>query len=144
MVILLSLFFVYASLATRTRTTLLVLALVFFIQGVIFVLLEKEKVMKNVTPKKLGLFFGGIIVLIAVLVFALKDLEIIRIFINNLSKGGGILNNIRFVVQRQALSQIFDYPWGGSQMVLDLKLTHRQESFHFLLLQVIPFGHYMN
>lgn len=124
MVILLSLFFVYASLATRTRTTLLVLALVFFIQGVIFVLLEKEKVMKNVTPKKLGLFFGGIIVLIAVLVFALKDLEIIRIFINNLSKGGGILNNIRFVVQRQALSQIFDYPWGGSQMVLDLKLTH--------------------
>ena len=124
MVILLSLFFVYASLATRTRTTLLVLALVFFIQGVIFVLLEKEKVMKNVTPKKLGLYFGGIIVLIAVLVFALKDLEIIRIFINNLSKGGGILNNIRFVVQRQALSQIFDYPWGGSQMVLDLKLTH--------------------
>lgn len=124
MVILLSLFFVYASLATRTRTTLLVLVLVFFIQGVIFVLLEKEKVMKNVTPKKLGLFFGGIIVLIAVLVFALKDLEIIRIFINNLSKGGGILNNIRFVVQRQALSQIFDYPWGGSQMVLDLKLTH--------------------
>lgn len=124
MVILLSLFFVYASLATRTRTTLLVLALVFFIQGVIFVLLEKEKVMKNVTPKKLGLFFGGIIVLIAVLVFALKDLEIIRAFIDNLSKGGGILNNIRFVVQRQALSQIFDYPWGGSQMVLDLKLTH--------------------
>ena len=124
MVILLSLFFVYASLATRTRTTLLVLALVFFIQGVIFVLLEKENVMKNVTPKKLGLFFGGIIVLIAVLVFALKDLEIIRAFIDNLSKGGGILNNIRFVVQRQALSQIFDYPWGGSQMVLDLKLTH--------------------
>ena len=124
MVILLSLFFVYASLATRTRTTLLVLALVFFIQGVIFVLLEKEKVMKNVTPKKLGLFFGGIIVLIAVLVFALKDLEIIQVFIDNLSKGGGILNNIRFVVQRQALSQIFDYPWGGSQMVLDLKLTH--------------------
>lgn len=124
MVILLSLFFVYASLATRTRTTLLVLVLVFFIQGVIFVLLEKEKVMKNVTPKKLGLFFGGIIVLIAVLVFALKDLEIIRAFIDNLSKGGGILNNIRFVVQRQALSQIFDYPWGGSQMVLDLKLTH--------------------
>ena len=82
MAILLSLFFVYASLATRTRTTLLVLALVFFIQGIIFVLLEKEKVMKNVTPKKLGLFFGGIIVLIVVLVFALKDLEIIRIFIN--------------------------------------------------------------
>ncbi len=123
-VVLLSLFFVYASLATRTRTTLLVLALVFFLQGIIFVLLEKEKVMKNVTPKKLGLFFGGIIILIAVLVFALKDLEIIQIFINNLSKGGGILNNIRFVVQRQALSQIFDYPWGGSQMVLDLKLAH--------------------
>ena len=123
-VVLLSLFFVYASLATRTRTTLLVLALVFFLQGIIFVLLEKEMVMKNVTPKKLGLFFGGIAVLIVVLVFALKDLEIIRIFINNLSKGGGILNNIRFVVQRQALSQIFDYPWGGSQMELDLKLTH--------------------
>ena len=123
-VILLSLFFVYASLATRTRTTLLVLALVFFVQGVLFVILEKEKVMKNVTPKKIGFFLGGVIVLITALVFVLKDLEIVQAFIDNLGKGGGILNNIRFRVQRQALSQIFDYPFGGSQMVMDLKLAH--------------------
>lgn len=122
--ILLSIFFIYASLATRTRTTLLVLAIVFFLQGVLFVILEKEKVMKNVTPKKIGLFLGTIVAAIAILVFVLKDLEIVQIFIDNLSKGGGILNNIRFKVQRQALSQIFDYPWGGSQMVMDLKLAH--------------------
>ena len=123
-VILLSVFFVYASLATRTRTTLLVLALVFFVQGVLFVILEKEKVMKNVTPKKIGIFLGAVIVMITALVFVLKDLEIVQAFIDNLGKGGGILNNIRFRVQRQALSQIFDYPFGGSQMVMDLKLTH--------------------
>ncbi len=123
-VVVLTLFFVYASLATRTRTTLLILVLVFGVQGILFVILEKEKVMKYVTPKRIGIFLGGIIVLIAVLVVALKDTEIIRSFVNNLGKGGGILNNVRFKVQQQALSQIFDYPLGGNQMVLDLKLAH--------------------
>ena len=123
-VVALTLFFIYASLATRTRTTLLILALVFFIQGILFVIFEKDKVMKNVTPKKIGIFLGGIVALIAVLVVLLKDTEIIRSFVNNLSKGGGILNNVRFKVQQQALSQIFDYPLGGNQMVLDLKLAH--------------------
>ena len=123
-VILLSIFFVYASLATRTRTTLLVLALVFFLQGLLFVFLEKEKIMKNVTSKKIGIFLSVVVVLIVALVFILKDLEIVRVFIDNLNKGGGILNNIRIRVQKQALSQIFDYPWGGSQMVMDLKLAH--------------------
>lgn len=123
-VIILTLFFIGASLATRTRTTLLVLAVVFFLQGCLFILLEKENVMKNVTPKKIGVFFGGIVVLIIISVMLLKDTEIVQAFVNNLNKGGGILNNIRFRVQSQALSQIFDYPWGGSQMKLELKLAH--------------------
>ena len=122
--VLLSLFFIWVSLATRTRTTLLILALVFFVQGILFMFYEEERVMKNVTPKKIVIFLGAIIVAILILFAVLKDLEVVQAFINNLNKDGGILNNIRFKVQRQAISQIFECPWGGKQMVLDMQLTH--------------------
>lgn len=123
-IVLLSLFFVYASLATRTRTTLLVLGLVFLLQGIMYICLERDKVMKKISLQKLVIFLIGIITIIVCLAFLVKDLEVVQSFINNLNKDGGILNNIRFKVQKQAISQIFEYPWGGRQMVLDMQLTH--------------------
>lgn len=123
-IILVTLFFIYASLATRTRTTLLVLVLVFVGQAILYLILERKKVMPYITPKKIGIFFISMIVIIMLLFFALRDNEMIRIFIDNLDKDGGILNNIRFRVQRQALSQIFDYPFGGNQMIMDLNMAH--------------------
>ena len=122
--ILLSLFFIWVSLETRTRTTLLILAIVFFSQAVLFVLHEKEKVIKTANLKKIGVFLTVGIVVIAILAVLMKDLEVVRAFVDNLNKDGGIMNNIRFRVQRQAISQIFQYPWGGKQMVLDMQLTH--------------------
>lgn len=124
LIIVFSLFFIYASLATRTRTTLLVLILVFAGQAVLYAILEKNKVMQYVTPKKIGIFLIGTIGVICLLVLMLKDNEMIRVFIDNLDKDGGILNNVRFTAQRQALSQIFDYPFGGNQMVMDLNMAH--------------------
>ena len=52
--------------------------------------------------------------------FLVKDTAVMSAFINNLGKDGGILNNVRFVAQRQALFQIFDHPLGGRQMELVL------------------------
>lgn len=121
---LITLFFIYASLATRTRTTLLILALVFCGQTVLYAMLEKDKVVKNVTPKKAGIFLGCIVVMIAVLTFVLKDNEMIRAFIANLDKGGGIIHNVRFEAQALALQQLFDYPLGGYQMELGRRMAH--------------------
>jgi len=123
-ILALTAFFVYASLATRTRTTLLVLILVFAGQMVLYAILERNKVMQYVTLKRITIFLVGTIGAIGILVLALKDNEMIRIFIDNLDKDGGILNNVRFAAQRQALSQIFDYPFGGNQMVMDLNMAH--------------------
>lgn len=123
-IILITLFLIYASLATRTRTTILALGLVFCGQVLLYAILERKKVMKNVTLKKAGLFLGCIVVVIAVLVLVLKDSEIVTAFINNLSKDGGILNNVRFVAQRKALSQLFNYPMGGGFHDLGIIMAH--------------------
>ena len=120
----LTVFFIYASLATRTRTTLLVLGLVFCGQVVLYAILEKEKVMKGVTPKKAGIFLGCIVAVIAVLVFILKDNEIVQAFIANLGKDGGILNNVRFQAQAEVLKHLFEYPMGGSSTGTEIHMAH--------------------
>lgn len=117
-------FLIYASLATRTRTTLLVLALVCIVQFVLFVVLEKEKVLSHATSKMLWVIaLIGFIALIVGFIL-IKDTQIIREFIDNLGKGGGIINNARFVVQRKAISQLFDYPMGGRNMDLGFLYCH--------------------
>ena len=117
-------FFIYASLATRTRTTLLVLGLVFCGQVLLYAILEKEKVMKGITPKKAGIFFGCVLAAIAVLVFVLKDNEIVQAFIANLGKDGGILNNVRFQAQSEVLKHLFDYPMGGNSTEMVIQMAH--------------------
>ena len=124
LVILLTLFFVYVSLATRTRTTIFVFGIVLCLQTVLFMILEREFLKKYVTPKRMAIFGGAFIAAVAALILLLKDHPLIVTFINNLGKDGGILNNYRFVAQRQALEQLFDYPFGGYQMKMDLKMAH--------------------
>ena len=115
---------VYVSLATRTRTTLLVLAIVFFVQVILCVLLEKENVLSKISSKKIWTSVAVIVVLMLLGIFLVKDTQIVKEFIDNLGKGGGILNNIRFTTQRKALSQLFGYPMGGRKMDLGLIYCH--------------------
>lgn len=124
LIILVSMFLIYASLATRTRTTILSLGVVFCGQIVLYAILERKKVMKSVTPKKTAIFLICIAAVIAVLTFALKDLKIVREFIENLSKDGGIFNNVRFVAQRKALTQLWHYPMGGGFHELGIAMAH--------------------
>lgn len=123
-VIFATVFFVYASLATKTRTTLLVLAIVAFIQIALYTLLESKKVQSIISGRKLWITVAVAVGVIIIGIFFLKDTQIIREFIDNLGKGGGILNNDRFKVQREALSQLFDYPMGGRQMKLEFIYCH--------------------
>lgn len=124
MVILLTVFFIYVSLVTRTRTTILVLGLVLCAQALLFVVLEWKKIKEVVTPKRILIFGGTALLGLVALILLLKDHPIIVTFINNLGKDGGILNNYRFVAQKQALEQLFDYPFGGYQMQMQLKMAH--------------------
>ena len=69
-----------------------------------------------------------------------KDSPIVVTFINNLSKDGGILNNARFIAQRHALQQIFDYPMGGRQMYLEgMYMAHNAWLDMLNVAGLIPF-----
>lgn len=120
LVILLTAFFGYTSLATRSRMTILIFAILLFTQVLVFAFLETEKVKKILADKRM---WWCIVILLFVMTgsfFAVKNTEVMTAFINNMSKDGGILNNVRFVAQRQALGQLFDFPMGGRQMEMVL------------------------
>lgn len=123
-IFLCSVFFCYTALITKSRMQLVIFVIVFLAQMVMYILLEREKVQKNLLNKKI--WFIGIILLIALVAgaFLLKDSDIIVAFIANMGKGGGIFNNVRFQAQRLALEQLFVYPMGGGMMELGISHAH--------------------
>lgn len=122
--VVIAMFFLYTSLATRSRTPILILAIVVFAQILVYALLEKDKVKKIFSDKKIWAWVCVLIAGFLVAFYFVKDTKIISTFIDGLSKGGGILNNVRFVAQRKALNQLFVYPMGGYQMDLGRSLCH--------------------
>lgn len=117
-------FFGYTSLATKSRMSVVIFALVFFAQILLYVVLEKEKTKKIVSDKRFQwgcLFF---LLAFAAGVFLIKDSDVVVAFVENMGKGGGILNNVRFQAQHQALLQLFDFPLGGRQMELGRTYCH--------------------
>lgn len=115
---LMTLFFLYTSLATRSRMSILIFVIICLIQSVLFILFEKEK-FKEVVKSKWFLYGLLTIALLGFIgVLMIKDAAIVVAFIENMSKGGGILNNVRFTAQRMALQQLFVYPLGGYMMDL--------------------------
>lgn len=115
---LMTLFFLYTSLATRSRMSILIFVIICLIQSVLFILFEKEKFKEAVKSKWFlyGLLTIALLGFIGVLM--VKDTEVVVAFVENMSKGGGILNNIRFKAQKMALQQLFLYPMGGNLMNL--------------------------
>lgn len=116
LMIVAAVFFIYISMASQTRTSVLILPLVFAAQMVLYVIFEWKKVQKILShknTKKIGVAF--LVVLIAAL-FLLKDHPLVSSFMGIMGRDGGIFNNIRFKLQRSALQQLFLYPMGGDQM----------------------------
>lgn len=116
--IVLTAFFGYTALATRSRMTVLIFAIVIFLQFLLYVVYEWNMVKQLMKNKWLWIACVGIIAGMVTCFFWVKDMPVMAAFINNLGKDGGILNNERFQSQRLALQQIFDYPVGGYQMNL--------------------------
>ena len=122
--ILLTVFFGYSSLATRSRMSVVIFVLVFCLQALLFVIFERERVKKMLSSKAIWVLGGaGLIALIAG-VLVVKDSPVVVAFIENMGKGGGILNNVRFSAQRMALEQLFVYPMGGRRMELGREFCH--------------------
>lgn len=109
-------FFTYIAMYSQTRTSVLILPLVFAAQIFLYVILEWKKVKKVLSTKQAkvaGVILLGVLFIAALL---LKNHPIVEKFIGIMSRDGGILNNIRFKLQRMALEQLFVYPMGGDQM----------------------------
>lgn len=115
-VLLVSAFLLYTSLATRSRTPILAFVIVVAVQLLIFLMIEKDKTKKLLSNRITWYVFAGMIVLLIIGFLFVKDTPVISAFIENLSDDGGILGNARFAGQRLALKQLFDYPMGGRNM----------------------------
>ena len=116
--ILITGFFGYTSLVTKSRMSVVIFAIVFCVQAVLLAGFERKNIRKQLSNKKW--WAVGTIILIALIagIFAVKDSTVVVAFIENMGKGGGIINNIRFQTQRLVLQQLFDYPMGGRMMDL--------------------------
>ena len=116
LVAVITIFFCYTSLATRSRMPLLIFMITVFVQSVLYALAEWNATKKVLLDKRTWMLIAGLVVAAIIGFIAVKDTAVMSAFINNMGKDGGILNNVRFVAQRQAISQLFDYPMGGRQM----------------------------
>lgn len=117
-------FFGYTSLATKSRMAVLIFALVVCLQVVIYIFAEKGKVKKLVADKRFWIAIVVFMFMAVGAVFVVKDSSVVVAFIENMSKGGGILNNVRFEAQRLAVEQLFVYPMGGRLMNLGRTYCH--------------------
>jgi len=115
-VFILTSFFCYTALVTKSRMQLVIFVLVFCAQMMSFILLEKEKAKKVLSNRTTWIAILSGIILLLTLFFVVKDTEVIAEFIENLGDDGGIFKNARFAGQRLALKQLFVYPMGGMQM----------------------------
>ena len=111
-------FFTYTSLVTKSRMPILILILVVMIQMLLYACLEMEKTKKLLRDKRIWLAVFCAVAAMIVAFLMVKDTAVVSAFIENLSEDGGILNNARFVAQRKAILQLFQYPMGGHQMDL--------------------------
>lgn len=109
-------FFIYISMASQTRTSVLILPLVFAAQIMLYAILEWKRVKKLLLHKNTKMIAGIGLFVLAAAVFLLKDHPFVSSFIGIMGRDGGILNNIRFKLQRSALQQMWLYPMGGDQM----------------------------
>lgn len=116
LVIFAAFFFIYISMYSQTRTSVLIFPLVFAAQAVLYVMLEWKRIRRIFSSKKVKLVSLGILILLIAAGLLLKDHPIVSEFMGIMGRDGGILNNIRFKLQRSALQQLFLYPMGGDQM----------------------------
>lgn len=120
LIIITSIFFIYTSLATRSRMSIVIFAIVLFAQIILYGLFERKNITKHLANKRFWLIGTVGLAAVVIIGIAVKDSAVMSAFIANLGKDGGILNNVRFQAQKLAVQQLFVYPMGGYRMDLGL------------------------
>lgn len=115
-VMLSSLFFVYISWISDSRMSIFIFPLVFGAQCILYILIEWKKVKNYILERKTAFAVLAILFIVGALMFVLTDNPIMNVLKTKLGRDGGVFGSERFVAQRLALTQLFVYPMGGSQM----------------------------
>ena len=138
--IIMTLFFGYTALVTRSRMSVLILAMVICGQVLLLVILEKDKI-KNILSNKKVLLYGAVLFSVMIIAaIALMNTSVVKIFIANMGKDGGILNNVRFVAQRNVLKELPTHIMGGmDKSVIGYNYAHNVWLDMAKLTGVIPF-----
>ena len=124
-VIIGTVFFLYMSLLTKSRLAILIFALVLLAQILLYIILERRTIKEKGIKKYLYTALGIALIFAVIGVLVLKNTEIISAFINNMSKDGGVLNNVRFVAQGNVLKNLLNYPMGGmDKSVIGFNYAH--------------------
>lgn len=133
-------FFGYTALVTRSRMSVLILALVFCAQLFLLVLLEKNEVKKFLSNKRVLICGAILFAATVVTVVALLNTSVVKIFIENMGKDGGILNNVRFTAQRNVLKALPSHLMGGmDKSVIGYNYAHNVWLDMAKLTGIIPF-----
>ena len=118
-------FSIWFSAISQSRTPLVIFVIVFVWGIFLWVIFHR----RDQKARKIMLI-GAVVILAAVAAGALfvwlnfDTIQTTRIY-TTLHRDGGILHNVRFEAQRNAIRQLFDYPWGGYQMELAvLEMAH--------------------
>lgn len=114
--ILSSFFFLYISIVSESRVTTLMFPIIVFAQMILYVLLERKKLVGKFSKKQILIAVGMSILVIIVAAILFVNSSLGQKFLGIMGRDGGIFNNVRFKFQRHALGQLFMYPLGGRQM----------------------------
>ena len=106
-------FFLYYSFESLSRIPIMVFGILAIWEFILFLAFNRdnEKLMKYTRRGVYVLLCLGAVGAVLLLMNWEAVLQIP--FVRNLSKDGGILNNVRFRAQRSVLTQLFAYPKGG-------------------------------
>lgn len=115
-VILSAVFFAYISLVSESRVTAIMFPILIFVQMIVYFILERKRVAEKINRKQLIVVICTVSILLLVGGVVFVSSTFGKNFLEIMNRDGGIFNNIRFKFQRQALGQLFMYPFGGRQM----------------------------
>lgn len=119
-------FFLYISVITKSRTSLVVFVLLLMVEFSFWCFLNRHNTDYWGKKRKKSLHISLIIfIILSIVIFSLLKNNILASQSNWLNRDGGILNNIRFKAQFNVIKQIPLYPMGGYEMdLIGLSYAH--------------------
>lgn len=119
-----AMFFLYISFASESRTSVVILVIIFVAQMFLEIILEWKRIREKISLRNILITVVVVIFLAIAILSVFKDNAIVVKFMSIMNRGGGILNNVRFKLQKVTIEQLFIYPMGGKQMVLPAPHPH--------------------